>query len=64
MNLLQEIDICCVYCGETISILADPSVEIQEYTEDCQVCCRPMIVEVAVDQAGICRVAVHREDES
>ena len=64
MNVLQEIDICCAYCGETITILADPSVESQEYTEDCQVCCRPMIVEVDVDQGGNCRAVVHREDES
>jgi len=40
--LAQPVSITCPYCGETIEIMADPSVVRQEYIEDCQVCCRPI----------------------
>ena len=56
---LQETDISCPYCGETISILVDESVGAQHYIEDCQVCCRP--IEVHVDEDHV--VNVHSENE-
>jgi hypothetical protein len=34
----------CPYCGESITLLLDLSVESQEYIEDCSVCCQPMTV--------------------
>ncbi len=42
----------CPYCGETISVLIDDSVEQQEYIEDCQVCCRPIELSVSIDSLG------------
>ena len=64
MNFLREIDISCAYCGETITILVDASVGSQEYTEDCQVCCCPMVIAVDIGLDGDCRVTARREDES
>lgn len=49
MNLLQEKNIGCPYCGESITILVDGSVGDQQYIEDCQVCCRPMQVSYETD---------------
>lgn len=46
MNALFEKYIHCPYCGESISVLIDCSVDIQEYIEDCQVCCRPITFKV------------------
>jgi hypothetical protein len=40
----------CPYCGEVIEIVVDPSVDHQEYIEDCSVCCRP--IQLAVSVAG------------
>ncbi len=34
----------CPYCGDAISMLLDLSESPQEYTEDCQTCCRPILV--------------------
>lgn len=34
----------CPYCGEPIELVIDPSMDPQEYIEDCFVCCRPIIV--------------------
>lgn len=42
----------CPYCGETIEIAVDYSAGSQEYVEDCQVCCNPMVLSVQVDWQG------------
>lgn len=47
--MLTEHRIHCPYCGETIDILIDASIPEQRYIEDCQVCCRPMVLSVYVD---------------
>ena len=42
----------CPTCGETIVIPLDRSQgEVQEYGEDCPVCCRPNVVHVEFDEA-------------
>lgn len=43
-------DIACPYCGETIEVAVDVSAGSQTYTEDCQVCCRPMVMRLRVDE--------------
>lgn len=62
MNTLAPVAIQCPYCWETIEILVDCSVDEQEYTEDCQVCCRPIIISVQMD-AGVPGVQVRSEDD-
>ena len=46
MSLLEEYQIDCPNCGEPIEIVLDRSITQQRYTEDCFVCCRPMIISV------------------
>ncbi|HVA55194.1 MAG TPA: CPXCG motif-containing cysteine-rich protein [Gammaproteobacteria bacterium] len=60
----ELVKIACPYCGESIEINVDCSVENQSYIEDCQVCCRPMVVTVAVDVAGVPSVEVSAEDDT
>lgn len=36
----------CPYCWESIEVLVDTSVEEQVYTEDCSVCCHPILLTV------------------
>ncbi|HVI58100.1 MAG TPA: CPXCG motif-containing cysteine-rich protein [Luteimonas sp.] len=62
--MLPAIDVHCPYCGEPIVLFVDASAGAQQYVEDCQVCCRPMRVEVDVDGDGEPRVRVHAEDEA
>ena len=42
----------CPHCGESISVLLDLSVLIQEYIEDCEVCCRPIEIKYQVGEDG------------
>lgn len=54
----------CPYCGAPLSVTVDGSVEFQEYIEDCQVCCRPIVFTVAADDDGdIARVETRRDDD-
>ncbi len=59
---LIEQHIGCPYCGETIGILVDDSVSEQQYVEDCQVCCRPIVLDVTVCPEG--EVTVHGQTEN
>ena len=63
MNELSEQSVDCPYCGETITVLIDGSLPEQEYVEDCQVCCRPIVFNVSVDADGDATVAVRVENE-
>ncbi|MEE4238600.1 MAG: CPXCG motif-containing cysteine-rich protein, partial [Anderseniella sp.] len=60
---LQESRIDCPYCGEPIILLIDEGDAGVDYIEDCQVCCRPMVVLAFLDSDGDLSVQVQREDE-
>ena len=59
---MQDID--CPYCGETISLVLDASAGAQRYIEDCQVCCRPITVDLDVDADGDPLVSVQSEEDA
>jgi transcription elongation factor Elf1 len=52
MNPIEEREVQCPYCGETISVLLDLSAGDQNYIEDCTVCCQPIEFSVRVDPDG------------
>ena len=49
MTLLNEKQIDCPNCGEVITIVIDTSIAEQQYTEDCFVCCSPIIITIDQD---------------
>ena len=63
MAELIEQAIGCPYCGESISILVEDSLPEQQYVEDCQVCCRPIVLDVTVGPGGEVVVAARAENE-
>ncbi len=62
MDVLQETSISCPYCAEVITILVDGSVEKQQYIEDCEVCCRPMLIRVIMSTNGSCQIDTRDEN--
>lgn len=60
---LSEHTIHCPYCDESISILVDSTLEQQNYVEDCQVCCRPIVIDVAIGLEGEIAVRAKTENE-
>jgi hypothetical protein len=63
MQNLQSEFLQCPYCGEQIEVLIDCSVRRQEYTEDCSVCCRPIIISVESNQGEVVSIEGRTEDE-
>ena len=64
MNPLFEQAISCPYCGESIEVLIDSSEAGQEYTEDCQVCCCPIVFNVVLDEQGKAWATVRSENDT
>jgi hypothetical protein len=63
VNEVTAKTISCPYCGEHIDILVDGSMPEQQYVEDCQVCCRPIVLCVTVDADGDAVVTAQCENE-
>ncbi|MGD8441808.1 MAG: CPXCG motif-containing cysteine-rich protein [Holophagae bacterium] len=62
VNVTTVCRVLCPYCGQPVELLIDGTVANQRYVEDCEVCCRPMIVEVdATPDEPV--VEVRRENE-
>src|SRR5690606_41940837 len=56
----------CPWCGEPLELGLDPGAGDQdriEYIEDCQVCCRPILVSVMFDPEGAVRLSLRREGD-
>ena len=54
----------CPYCGEANVIALDPgSGDVQDYVEDCQVCCRPWRLVVRYHRDGSAEVYAEAEDQ-
>ena len=62
-DLQHFVDIQCPYCGEWIGIVVDASVDGQSYVEDCQVCCKPIQLDVQLDEDGNPEVRARSQDE-
>ena len=75
MAFLEQRAIGCPYCGESITILIEPSggaavsdadigsADPYEYIEDCQVCCRPIRIHISVDYSGETQAQGFSENE-
>lgn len=63
MEALQEKEITCPYCWESITILVDASVSQQDYVEDCFVCCRPILFSIHVDNEGFVTASAQAESD-
>lgn len=54
----------CPYCNETVEIGLDPGGgAVQEYVEDCEVCCQPWTVTVRYNGDGTANVTVAPLDQ-
>ncbi|MFO7701762.1 MAG: CPXCG motif-containing cysteine-rich protein [Psychroflexus maritimus] len=52
MHRGEEIFYQCPHCWEEVSIIVDLSHNMEEYVEDCEVCCNPIsfIIKVSASQ--------------
>jgi hypothetical protein len=43
----------CPYCGQTFELTIDTSLAVQQFTTDCEVCCRPFEVLVECEPGRV-----------
>ncbi len=60
--MLEPQTVQCPHCGETFETNIDTSGGNQEYIEDCQVCCRPIVFRLTIDTDGRLRDFETRRD--
>jgi len=56
MEVAATVD--CPYCGQEMEIVLDTSLEEQQFTTDCEVCCRPFEVVAACEPGEVVSVEV------
>ncbi|MFK8026985.1 MAG: CPXCG motif-containing cysteine-rich protein [Gammaproteobacteria bacterium] len=49
---LESTSASCPYCGELIEFLYEPLDSDQQYYEDCQVCCQPILIKLTLEEEG------------
>lgn len=67
-DLDAEVDdfvpVYCPYCGESSELGVDlAGGAVQEYVQDCDVCCHPWLVRVQLDAEGQANVSVTTLDD-
>ena len=63
-ELTRATSVWCPYCGVEVELIIDPTGgPVQEYVEDCEVCCQPWSLRVTLDQDGQSSVEVATLDE-
>lgn len=60
---MEFVDVWCPCCGEPLELAVDATAGAQSYVEDCQVCCKPMVVRVRIDEDGLPQVDVSAESQ-
>ncbi len=61
--MLEDATVTCPACWEEIVLELDLSAGSAVYTEDCPVCCQPMLVRLSVDEdSGEFTVSVEPEN--
>ena len=63
MPEVSEQALSCPCCGESISVLVDDSLPDQRYVEDCEVCCRPIVLSISVGNNGEVVVSARSEND-
>jgi len=60
--VLDGVFVQCPWCGERSEVFPDASSGSAEYIEDCQVCCRPIVFHLEVDDDGASQLRIAREE--
>lgn len=64
MQAIESSVILCPYCGESFEIAVDVSAGQQTYIEDCYVCCRPITIDIHVnEQSELIAIDTKHENE-
>ncbi|MCM8531326.1 MAG: CPXCG motif-containing cysteine-rich protein [Lentisphaeraceae bacterium] len=62
MNSEENEFVSCPYCWEQIEIAVERIPGNQEYTEDCHVCCRPILFHIDIGESGDCCISTTMDE--
>lgn len=63
-GLAETTLVSCPYCAAPVELLIDPGGgPVQEYVEDCEVCCQPWSVRLKIAPDGAVMVSLGTQDE-
>ena len=62
MSLVNSYHVACPYCLEQIEILIDVTAGSQVYTEDCEVCCHPILFRISMDNGRLMDIEAVQEN--
>ena len=51
----------CPYCGQRFELTVDTSIPSQQFTTDCEVCCRPFVVTAECEPGEILSLDVRAD---
>ena len=54
-------EIVCPFCGQGFELMIDTSIASQQFTTDCEICCRPFQVVAECEPGEILSVGVESE---
>ena len=63
MPLVNSYFLSCPFCLEQIEIVVDITTGNQEYTEDCEVCCNPILIRISLDGDEVIDIEALREND-
>jgi len=63
MTLQNGYFIACPYCLEHVEITVDLTAGSQKYTEDCEVCCNPILLDIRLEGGEVVSIDAERENE-
>ena len=57
----EESEVTCPFCGQSFALVIDTSAGSQQFTTDCEVCCRPFRVFAECEPGEILSLDVQGE---
>ncbi|MGZ8900084.1 MAG: CPXCG motif-containing cysteine-rich protein [Limisphaerales bacterium] len=61
IHIKADDQISCPYCGQPNTIVVDSSARSQQFTTDCEVCCRPFRVSIECEAGEILSIDAQSE---
>jgi len=62
MDYIETHTIQCPYCWQSIPVTVDRSQREQEITEDCPICCNPILMQIQIGPEGEVDVQARAEN--